>query len=56
MADLEGQVLSQEKIELASADIFSEEEREKSRKEIDRLKFKLEEIGGMDPSLIKEYE
>lgn len=36
--------------------VFEEAEREKMRKEIDRLKFKLEEAGGVDPAIPKEYE
>ena len=49
-------LMGQEKIKLVGAEIFQEEEREKARKEIDRLKFKLEEVGSMDPAVMKEYE
>ncbi|MBI2507009.1 MAG: AAA family ATPase, partial [Candidatus Niyogibacteria bacterium] len=48
--------LGEEKLKLSAAEIFSENEREKARKEIDRLKFRLEEAGGMDPAVVKEYE
>ncbi|PIR70466.1 MAG: hypothetical protein COU46_01500 [Candidatus Niyogibacteria bacterium CG10_big_fil_rev_8_21_14_0_10_42_19] len=34
---------------------ISEDEREKLRKDIDRLKFRLEESGGMDSGILKEY-
>lgn len=46
----------EEKLELPAAEIFAENEREKARKEIDRLKFRMEEAGGMDPAIVKEYE
>ena len=39
-----------------SHEIFKEEEREKMRKEVDRLKFRMEEAGGVDPDVVKEYE
>ncbi|QQG46283.1 MAG: AAA family ATPase [Candidatus Niyogibacteria bacterium] len=44
------------KIELADAEIFNENEREKMRKELDRIKFRLEEAGGVDQAIIGEYE
>ena len=48
--------LGEDKIRLVQAEILSDIEREKLRKEVDRLKFKLEEAGGVDPAIVKEYE
>ena len=39
-----------------SCEVFKEEEREKMRKEVDRLKFRMEEAGGVDQEVVKEYE
>lgn len=44
------------KINFGPSDKLSDSEREKSRREVDRLKFKLEEAGGVDPAIVKEYE
>ncbi len=41
---------------LESHNKFLEGEREKMRKDIERLKIKLEDSGGIDPSIMKEYE
>ncbi len=48
--------LGEDKVKLAQAEALSEPEREKAKKEIDRLKFRLEEAGGVDPAIVKEYE
>lgn len=39
-----------------SEKILSTEEKEKIKKDIDRLKFKIEDAGGIDSSVIKEYD
>lgn len=56
--DLEesARILGSEFKEDDSAEVLSEDEREKKRKEIDRLKFRLEEAGGVDQDVVKEYE
>ena len=48
--------LGEDKINPGEAEAYSEPEREKAKKEIDRLKFRLEEAGGVDPAIVKEYE
>jgi chromosome segregation ATPase len=50
------QYIGDQKIDSAGFSVFKSEEWEKMRKEIDRLKFKLEESGGVDPSTLKEYQ
>ena len=48
--------LGEDKIQYGPAEILNAQEREKMKKEVDRLKFKLEEAGGVDPAIVKEYE
>ena len=40
----------------AEGEIFSSEDRTRLLKEIDRLKFRFEESGGVDPGVLKEYK
>ncbi|MEK7598990.1 MAG: AAA family ATPase [Patescibacteria group bacterium] len=49
------QYIGDQKIDSAGFSAFKPEEWEKMRKEIDRLKFRLEESGGVDQSTLKEY-
>ena len=49
------QYIGDQKIDSAGFSAFKPEEWEKMRKEIDRLKFSLEESGGVDQSTLKEY-
>ncbi|MEK7566964.1 MAG: AAA family ATPase [Patescibacteria group bacterium] len=48
--------LGEDKIKYGSAEVLSDIEREKLRRDVDRLKFRLEEAGGVDPLVVKEYE